>query len=72
MLRIDELEELVGMDISHHKGATYEHGDATVNHTEAVELLNVSCSGRKVTMEQPEYVVEQLEKDDENNKEITA
>ena len=43
-LRIDPLEEEVGMDISRHKGSAYDINNADTN---AVDALNLSRSGHK-------------------------
>jgi len=52
-LRVDELEEEVGMDISRHKGSAYEVGDSSAVHSEAVDRLNMSRSGRVVKIDGP-------------------
>jgi ammonium transporter, Amt family len=44
LLRIDPLEEEVGMDISRHKGSAY---DMIVAHPDLVDKLNISRSGSK-------------------------
>jgi len=52
-LRVDELEEEVGMDISRHKGSAYEVGDSSAVHSDAVDRLNMSRSGRVVKIDGP-------------------
>jgi ammonium transporter, Amt family len=59
-LRINELEELVGMDVSRHKGSAYDIGNPNQDH---VEELNKSRSNRgakgiQVTDEKVEAPVE--------------
>jgi Amt family ammonium transporter len=61
--RIDEIEELVGMDVSRHKGSAYDMG---VPQKEHVDQLNLSRSSRKLKIEQEEEVV------NDNNVEVQA
>ena len=50
MLRIDPLEEEVGMDISRHKGSAYEMEDGSAKRSK-VEALNLSRSQRKLQVD---------------------
>jgi ammonium transporter, Amt family len=49
MFRVDDLEEEVGLDISHHRGAAY---DLTAAKPEAVEALHASMHGGKVEVKE--------------------
>jgi Amt family ammonium transporter len=59
LFRVDPLEELVGLDISHHRGAAYDLGGPNA---EDVEKLNDSRHGSKLgtpnTTQHQEFAVE--------------
>jgi Amt family ammonium transporter len=61
MLRIDPLEEEVGMDISRHKGSAY---DISGPEMQAVEDLSVRRASKHVRVEETEVVVEKPKEED--------
>lgn len=61
MFRVDEIEEDVGLDISHHRGAAYDLSPAK---EEDVERLIASHHGNVEPPKRVEQVVEPIEADE--------
>ena len=67
-LRIDPLEEEVGMDISRHKGSAYDINNVNV---EAVDALNLSRSGHKTKLQPQKKEDEEVSADADAPQEAT-
>mmetsp|Transcript_25631 Transcript_25631/g.39399 ORF Transcript_25631/g.39399 Transcript_25631/m.39399 type:complete len:526 (-) Transcript_25631:960-2537(-) len=70
MLRIDPLEEEVGMDISRHKGAAYEYDDGSAKHEHVQQLSQRRLeTGDSSSRHSSKALSKDMKKSEQNNEE---